>query len=260
MEGNFAHNIKYFAICCVYYPPRATYHNELMDHLINSVDHLRVTYDDLRVLIIGDLNQFDKEELMTELTLQCIVTEPTHRNSILDVILTDSECHTTTTVHAPIGLSEHKCVLCQPARPPPPTYTTKIVRPWRDSNVREFGQWVTAEEFHNILQCEDPNEAAESLETLLRTQYERCFPLKRVRMRSDSKPWITAHILGLIRRRRKEWDRGRMDRWRELYHTIRQQIRQAKRDTAVNIEEHPPNSIKFAKGLKNVLGVTKKRS
>ena len=58
-----------------------------------------------------------------------------------------------------------------------------------------------------------------------------------MRVRSDTKPWITTHIMSLMRQRRREWDRGRRDRWRELYHTISYHIRQAKRDTASNIEE-----------------------
>ena len=160
------------------------------------------------------------------------MNKPTHGRSIIDVILTDAECYTTSTVQAPLGITKHKCVFACPSPPPPPTYNVRTTRPFRDSSVREFGQWCTAETWNNILTMVDANQAAESFTTLLRTQYERCFPERRVRVRSNNKPWITPTILRLMKRRRSAWNRGRRDIWRLLYRQIKREIRLAKRETA----------------------------
>ena len=125
-----------------------------------------------------DINDFNKEQLMVDTNLRCIVTKPTHRRSILDVILTDAEFYTQTTLHPLIGLCIHECVLCRPAPPPRPSYSIRDYRPLRDSSMREFGQWVTGEGWENIMRMEDANDAADSLETLLSARYEQGIPTK----------------------------------------------------------------------------------
>ena len=58
---------------------------------------------------------------------------------------------------------------------------------------------------------------------------------------------------------RREWSRGRRDRWRVLYRQVRGEISRAKRETAADIEQHDPNSIQFTKGIKNVMNLNKKK-
>ena len=167
---------------------------------------------------MGDLNDLDKEALCRDLNLRNIVTRPTHRGSVLDVVLTDAEWYTDDTTdmtshEPPIGLSEHDCILSRPSPPTPPTYTTIIRRPWVDSSVREFGQWVTAEEWVHVLRADDVDEAVAAFEDPVRRQYEHCFPPKRVRAKPKTKPWVTAPILRLMSQRRREWNRrGRSQR------------------------------------------------
>ena len=58
---------------------------------------------------------------------------------------------------------------------------------------------------------------------------------------------------------RQAWPRGRVDRWRELYHGVKQAIRDAKRGAAQAIEDHSVNSSKFASGIRNVFGFSKRK-
>ncbi|KAK8372162.1 hypothetical protein O3P69_014951, partial [Scylla paramamosain] len=121
------------------------------------------------------------------------------------------EFYTTSSVHPPIGLSRHLCVLCQPEAPPaPPPYTVRVYRPFLDSSVRSFGQWITAEDWSAVLSVQDVDEAADLLEGMVRQQYEVHFPEQQQRMRRENKPWITARILRLMDQRRRAYSRGRM--------------------------------------------------
>ncbi|KAK8403216.1 hypothetical protein O3P69_000388 [Scylla paramamosain] len=130
---------------------------------------------------------------------------------MIDLILTDAEFYTTSSVHPPIGLSRHLCVLCQPEAPPaPPPYTVRVYRPFLDSSVRSFGQWITAEDWSAVLSVQDVDEAADLLEGMVRQQYEVHFPEQQQRMRRENKPWITARILRLMDQRRRAYSRGRM--------------------------------------------------
>ena len=58
--------------------------------------------------------------------------------------------------------------------------------------------------------------------------------------------------------RRREWCRSNLGAWRALYVRIRQEIRDAKRDVARNVEQHDTASVQFAKGIKSVMGFDKK--
>ena len=232
-----------------------------MDHLISTVDALKVTHGNSRVILMGDLNDFDREALCRDLHLRNLVTRPTHRGSLLDCLLTDAEWYSTdaTTHEPPIGLSEHDCIVNRPAPPTPPTFTTITRRPWVDSGVREFGQWVTAEEWVNVLRADDVDQAVAAFEDPVRRQYEHCFPQKRVRARPRTKPWVTAPVLRLMGQRRREWHRCRRSpAWRRLYRRVRYELRHARHNTARDVEQHPTNSSKFARGIKSVLSINKK--
>ena len=257
IKGNFAFNIKMLAVCAIYYPPRAPYHDELLDHLVTSVDVLKAQYDDLRIILMGDVNRLNIEDLCLDLGLRNLVTEPTHEGSILDVILTDAQPYTTasTTITPPIGLSRHHCVLSRPVPPAPPTYVTRVIRPFRDSYVRHFGQWVTEQDWHTILTEDDPNDAVMRFEGMIRTRYEEYFPAKRVKVRANNKPWLTPHIRRLMALRRRAWNRGNIPQWRALYRRTRRDIKDAKRNLARNIERFDVNSSRFANSVKNVMGL-----
>ena len=260
IEQNFSRLIKRLCVCCIYYPPDAPTHDELLDHLITTTDALRSMYSDMRVVILGDCNRLDVGHLMTQSRLRCIVTEPTHENSTIDLILTDAEFYTSSETHPPIGLSRHRCVLSRPdALPAPPSYSVRSFRPFLDSSVRRFGQWITSEDWRDILATDDADEAADTLERMLVEQYESSFPERRQRMRKENKPWITAKILRLMDARRQAYTRGRMDQWKTLYYQVKQEIKIAKRQTALKIEQNDINSAQFAKDIKSILGAQKKK-
>ena len=62
VDGNFLFNVKKLAVCSVYYPPRADHHDALIEHLISTCDALRTQYNDLRIVIMGDLNGLNIEQ------------------------------------------------------------------------------------------------------------------------------------------------------------------------------------------------------
>ena len=77
----------------------------------------------------------------------------------------------------------------------------------------------------------------------MRRQYEHCFPVKRVRARPKTKPWVTAPVLRLMSQRRREWHRRRRSTpWRVLDRRLRYELRQARQNTARDVEQLPTNS------------------
>ncbi|XP_042892195.1 uncharacterized protein LOC122266485 [Penaeus japonicus] len=259
IEQNFSRHVKKLLVCCLYLPPGAPSHDELLEHLVTTVDAVRSTYSDARVVILGDCNDLDVNHLTTLLGLRCIVTTPTHGNSTIDLILTDAEFYTNSETEPPIGLSHHLCVVSRPdVHPALPAYNVRTFRPFLDSSIRQFGQWITREEWGDVLATRDADEAADTMERALLERYEACFPERRQRMRTESKPWITARILRLMDARRRAYDRGHMSRWRELYHQVKREIKNAKRQVGFHIQQNDISSPKFSMNIKSIFGGRKK--
>ena len=117
---------------------------------------------------------------MNQLELRCIVTTPTHQESILDHIITDAEFYSNCQLQPPKGLSKHKCVVTIPdSRPDPLAQHTRIFRPFRDSSIRKFGQWIVSHEWSDISMIEDVDETTGKLLNLLSVQFDKCFSRKK---------------------------------------------------------------------------------
>lgn len=50
-------------LCVLYYPPDSPVHDELINHVVSSVDLFRSTHTDCKVVIAGDFNGADKNRV-----------------------------------------------------------------------------------------------------------------------------------------------------------------------------------------------------
>ncbi|XP_076059357.1 uncharacterized protein LOC143035968, partial [Oratosquilla oratoria] len=74
--------------CVVYHPPRAHTAALLTDHIIET-DSLRLKYPAAKLVICGDFNRLDTSEILHQLSLIQVVNFPTHKQTTLDLIMTD---------------------------------------------------------------------------------------------------------------------------------------------------------------------------
>ncbi|RXG72239.1 hypothetical protein Avbf_04667 [Armadillidium vulgare] len=104
-------------ICALYHAPRSPTGKLLLEHLVNTVLDIRSSSrNQVKVIVIGDMNELPHERLFSTLKLQNLVKEPTHKNSVIDLILTDApHLFGEPQLLPPIGNSEHHCVFIKPA-------------------------------------------------------------------------------------------------------------------------------------------------
>ncbi|XP_076069589.1 uncharacterized protein LOC143041511 [Oratosquilla oratoria] len=76
-------------MCVVYHPPRAHTAALLSDHIIETADSLRLKYPAAKLVICGDFNRLDTSEILHQLSLTQVVNFPTHKQTTLDLIMTD---------------------------------------------------------------------------------------------------------------------------------------------------------------------------
>ena len=169
---------KKIILCSFYSPPRSRVRDKLKDHIIGTLQRLVVKYPDSGILIGGDRNKMDISALINNnLKLRQIVTQPTRKKEILDVLLTNLfPFYNSPVIIPPVQpdipgqgvASDHSVPLClphtDPYNPPAREYRTIISRPLPESKIRSFGQWLVAEQWNEIKTESDPSQKVKVFE------------------------------------------------------------------------------------------------
>lgn len=197
----------------------------------------RRRHNNCKVKICGDFNGLNKDQICNQLSLKNLVTQPTHENSVLDLVLTDMHYYRSPVYLPPIGLSRHKCVLVRPATPAsPPHHHAVQYRPYKESSMREFGSWITAVDWSFLETYPSIEQQENALHAILQHQYEAYFPLETWRKRESDQPWMTPEIKRLIVKKRNAYNKGNTERYRELNCCAKRKIKQAKHDYFVTTQ------------------------
>ena len=105
------------AVCVVYNPPDkgVQEQRELCDYLVSSIDTIRSKYPDCGIVVLGDFNHLNIQDLVISHNLKQVVTRPTRQDSILDHIITNLKSfYKTPDISAPLGTSDHNVIMWIP--------------------------------------------------------------------------------------------------------------------------------------------------
>ena len=163
--------------CVVYYPPRAPYQEELCTHIINMVDTIRMTSGSASFLIMGDFNDLKSQPIELHTLLRQIVTQPTRGTAVLDKIFTDmgGDYHDSV-ITAPIGKSDHMVISLKPKSGQISRQRSQYFsRPFRDSSLRSFGQWITQVDWSELDELTGTDMKAARFQKNLTAQYRTHF-------------------------------------------------------------------------------------
>nr|XP_054775487.1 uncharacterized protein LOC129283941 [Lytechinus pictus] len=228
-----------------------------MTDLINSTE-------EALILVMGDFNDLVTDVIEQYALLTQVVTKPTRGDSVLDKILTNlPELFEDPVIHAPIASCDHRVVVMRPHDCIQPLKTSKLkIRPFRDSSVREFGQWITDFNWEELNATCDPDEMVDILHCTLMTQYKRCFPEKYFKRRARDKPWFNVKIRSLINQRELAHRSRKFDRYHQLRNKVQREISRAKSTYFRNKVEHLKQSEpgKWHRQIRSLTGMTKKPS
>ena len=137
------------AVCVVYNPPDKSVQEqrELCDYLVSSIDTIRSKYPDCGIVVLGDFNHLNIQDLVTSHNLKQVVTRPTRQDSILDYIITNLKSfYKTPDISAPLGTSDHNVIMWIPKdifKDNNNTCTKRTVRRYPQSGLNGFGLWST---------------------------------------------------------------------------------------------------------------------
>ena len=260
-------NISVIILAAVYFPPKslAKTRDELIEHITATTRLLQAKYDNPGFMILGDLNTFPDKEVTRALNFKQVVKVPTRGKNILDKIITNVQKFYEPPVSLPaLGNSDHLSVLWEPNTQPrtaEPTIT-QYSRRFPDSKIREFGRWITQQDWHEVLEAEGTDKKCDLFHDMIWDKIDELFPLKKRRTHPNDKPWMNDKIKALIDERQKAHREGNTELRKQLANKIAYDIKQAKRDFhATQMERiskaEPRNWFNH---MKRILGTKKKDS
>ena len=134
--------------------------------------------------------------------LKQIVSLPTCNLKTLDVILTNlGQFYSVPIVVPPVPCddqtkgvpSDHSTPVAHPLSNDYQTknvYKTRVAQPLPDSGMREFGRWVTAEDWTSVPDDVSPTMQVQKFQELIEEQMKNIFPKKSFKVTNQDKVWI----------------------------------------------------------------------
>ncbi|XP_076039158.1 uncharacterized protein LOC143024257 [Oratosquilla oratoria] len=233
-------------MCVVYHPPRAHTAALLSDHIIETADSLRLKYPAAKLVICGDFNRLDTSEILHQLSLTQVVNFPTHKQTTLDLIMTDmAQQYSPPRPLPPIGRSTHITIQWSPA-PSNAIRRTKVTRhhrPMPDSAMREFGRWIVEYPWTEVLEAEDVETKWKNYSTTTTEAFHFFFPVKDFSVNRSDAPWMTPRIKRLIKQRNKAYYTDR-----PLFRSLRNKVI---KEISIAKSSYYPNKIEHLKTQNN---------
>ncbi|MEL7522972.1 MAG: endonuclease/exonuclease/phosphatase family protein, partial [Cyanobacteria bacterium J06553_1] len=201
-------DISVIILAVFYYPPKtlAAIRDRLIKHIITTVQLLQTKHNNPGVMILGDYNTFPEKEVMRALNLKQVVKIPTRGSNTLDKILTNIQGYYKAPVSLPaLGNSDHVSVLWEPIDKQQECVPikTQYSRRFPDSGIREFGRWITQQNWKEVLEAHGTDNKCDLFHDIIWRKIDAIFPLKKRRTHPNDKPWMNNKIKGLIADRQK---------------------------------------------------------
>ena len=229
-------------VCSFYSPPKSRKNTKLVDHLISTLHMLSTKTPESRIILGADKNSMDISPLLNcGLKLKQIVDKSTINGKILDVIIMNLNKYYNSPIIAPPICpddpesgkpSDHSVPICSPHTNPniPSVRTWKYhtYRPLPDSSVRKLGQWITAETWGGLSQCQTATELASSFEHLLKSNLDKFCPTKTTKISSQDKPYFNSELKKLHRLKSREYSkRGKTEKYKALKNEFNTKLKAA---------------------------------
>ena len=188
----------------------------------------------MKFILSGDVNRLNLKPILNLAPdLKQVVQVPTRRNpdATLDVIITNVAALYNSPYTLPAlendddcsGVpSDHLIVVMKPLAltdQPANRVNHKIIkyRSFPDSAIRQMGQWLQSQSWHEIYQLTCPEMKAARFEEIIMEKVNILFPEKSMRLKRNDKPWVDSQLLKVDRKRKREYNKNKKsEKWHAL--------------------------------------------
>ena len=187
----------------------------------------------------------DKNDMNTQLLLDIhpsfrqLVTQPTYRLSILDVLVTDmGQYYHVPVIRPPVppdnpavaAPSDHSIVFAMTISTGPVCRTTssRTVRPLPETAIRKFATWVQHEPWTFVYDGSDPSDMVDRFNFLVQINLDAHCPTKTIKYTNLEGKVTTPALRQACRRKSREYTKhGNSDRYKQLKRDVKNKIREA---------------------------------
>ena len=234
-------NVKRIVIGSIYVSPRSRQKNETVDHIIESIHLMRAKYDNnVQFIIGGDVNRLNTTEILECYgALRQVVSVPTRKTATLSVLITDlySSYHPPTTL-PPLQVdtgktgrdSDHNVVVFAPRTNLQYRVSRKKkvvpIRPLPQSDIFKYESDLAKVSWEEIFKDKTVDEQTKLFHDFLRTNLDKHFPEKLVKISGLDKKWMNPTLKQLHRNMQREFYKNRRS---QKFKKLKTKFKQMKR-------------------------------
>ena len=143
-------------------------------------------------------------EFVTQHAFKQLLTNATRGVNTLDVFLTNRPLlWETQTVFPSLVRSDHLAVLVPPRMTIKPVRRTVYFRDVRVHHKIKMDKELQYMDWSDILSSDDPSESVITLNNKLWSTFDKCFPMKKIRMSSRDPPYMSPFVKYILKMRHK---------------------------------------------------------
>ena len=181
----------------IYHPPRND-DRSLLAHIMESLDRVLASNPGAAVILTGDFKQFKHRQLCCSFSLKQIVKRPTRGSNVLDKIFTNfSKFYNVPDVVPPVGFTDHNSatlLLLTPLNHCKNLGTVRFIRDAHPANRRLIAEVLSHINWSPMYHMNSCNDQFQYFSSVVNDIIEKYLPLKRMKLDSSDKPWISSEI------------------------------------------------------------------
>ena len=231
----------------LYHPPRPAYSAaELLCYLEYCVAELSHDYPLADIILAGDLNQLQDDDVAERTGLTQIVCQPTRGNSLLDrVFLSNPQLYCNVRVLSSVVKSDHKAIVAMSSGATAffgKTRQQRVFRPKTPSQNASFLRHLATFDLdtrpipEELARTPDPQAVYDSFYTYVLGLLEEFYPQRTITVTSRDPSYVTAEIKAKLRRKNRLMRSGRVEEAGALARQIGKDITRRSRRQLENID------------------------
>jgi hypothetical protein len=188
-------HIKCIIVCAFYLPPNSRKKSALVEHISLNYFSLKAQYQHSAFILGGDKNDLNIQLLLDiDPSFRQIVSGPTYKQSVLDVLVTDiGQYYMVPIIRPPVqpdnpataSPSDHRIAFAKTktssSEPVKREVRTQVVRPLSADALSGFASWVQHESWEHVYDGADPSDMVNRFNLLVNLNLDLYCPSKTIK-------------------------------------------------------------------------------
>ena len=234
--------IKCIIVCSFYIPPYSKKKSALIEHISLNYFILKSQYPDAAFICGGDKNDLNIQRLLDiNPSFRQLVTKPTYRLSVLDVLVTDIGHFYLEPIIRPAVQpdnpttakpSDHRIAFAKTNtlsnQPAIREAVSRIIRPLPREAIRDFANWIQQESWEFVYDGADSSDMVDRLNFKINLNLDAHCPTKTIKTTNLDGKICSVAVQQASRRKNREYTKnGNSDKYKELKKVVKLKLKEA---------------------------------